>query len=267
VGEALVFVKSKRQMSWAMPEHDEETADHLRALFIREMGRRKNRLSEFGMEIDVQAYIQAKISRQAAPVFVDEAATRGFRALLVLDRSGSMNDQGKLVNASRAAAILARALRFPFVALDAFGFSATPTSVELYAFDPHKEAFAAGGANGSTPTHIALRYARVRLTGKTETCHVFLVTDGAPVYATPNGVTLTTEKLAPIVRKEVDALRRRGVRVSVLLVDRDKGAPEVSDEIATLMFGPTAWRRAKTATLNESMVDLIAGEFLRYLKT
>ena len=145
----------------SLEAHDLSTANRLRALFYRLLGRRKALLHDTGSAIDVMAYIEAMVSKQPVPCFTHEDRGRGFKVMVLIDRSSSMAGE-KTREAERACKVLARALDFPFVDFHVWGFqSKKDGELDLTRFDKRALAFSTKEARveGNTPLHLALRVA------------------------------------------------------------------------------------------------------------
>jgi len=267
-GESIAFVRSPQTGAPDMSDEDAQTAEHLRSMFVREMGRRREMLDEYGTAPDLNAWLQRRITHADAPIFRGHEVARGFNALVLLDLSLSMLQEGKFVSAERACRITAKALRFPFVDFGVWGFSGQNGVVHITRFSPLDERFDKDSVTGTTPTHVALRAARTQLGPKTGNKHIFLVTDGVPVFERAKEDVQGAAELIPIVRAEVDTARRAGIQVMSLVIDSRRGGVALSPEATLAMLGdPRTWRRTFADGFAGALVDLISSTFLRHLRS
>jgi hypothetical protein len=260
-----------------LPPEDQDTVKRLRALFHKVMGRRKRVLEDAGNEIDVQAYIEQKLTGIPGPVFRCEGRGQGFKVMLLFDRSGSMSGQ-KTAQCERAARIIQRALKFPFVEIEMWGFTAFEGgAITVSRFDQREEIWLQDsdkGAGGYTPLHVACRLAGRRLTEGTESKSLIVLTDGLPMHARRDGRWFSQKQLMVFVREELQAARKKGVNVTGVLLgeNRPRRAGFISEYEMTpkqleFMFGTRRnWRRMSPDTINQDLVQLVSQSFLRYLK-
>lgn len=261
-----------------LSETDLDTVRRLRAIFQRVAGARKTRLEDVGSEVDVTAWLERRVSRQQVPCFKTEVTGRGFRVMLLLDQSGSMRGQGKIEALNRASAIIQRALKFPFVTLEIWGFtSKAPGEVTLNRFDPKSPLDIQAESNGSTPLHTAIRVAARNLQVGTETKQLIVLTDGFPSYQLRNGNRVSTGALMNFVKQEVLAARRRAINVTGVLLGNEptknqrglaaRGAFDLGPEELKYMFGAQRnWRCMTPANLSTELVNLVSTSFMRFLK-
>jgi von Willebrand factor type A domain len=251
---------------------DQLHVQRLRTKFIRVIGRRSSRLEDTGSEIDLQAYLEAKATGLPVSYFKQEIRGRGFRALLLIDRSLSMRGS-RIEQAERASRMLMDALDFPFVELSVWGFqSLEDGEVTLTRFSPLLETFhtSKSPVDGGTPLHIALKVAVRELSEGSEAKHLILLTDGAPMYAGANHRLVAETQLRLFVREQVQTARRQGIHVTSLLVgDRaeDGGVQfDVSRRDLQFMFGSERyWKCIDAHRLGEGLVQAVTDSFLSYL--
>ena len=261
-----------------LPAEDQGTVKRLRALFHKVMGRRKRVLEDAGNEIDVQAYIEQKLTGIPGPVFRCEGSGQGFKVMLLFDRSGSMAGQ-KTQQCERAARIIQRALKFPFVEIEMWGFTAFEGgAITISRFDQREEIWLKDtdkGAGGFTPLHVACRLACRRLSEGTESKSLIVLTDGLPMHARRDGRWFSQKQLMVFVREELQAARKKGVNVTGVLlgeniVQRRGGfvsSYEMTPKQLEFMFGTRRnWRRMSPESINRDLVQLVSQSFLRYLK-
>lgn len=245
-------------------QEDDETVRRLRSLFYRVMGRSKMTLEDYGSEVDVQALIQRRVTGVPIPVFKHEVSGRGFRAMILVDQSSSMNG-AKTYQSERAARIIRRALKFPFVKIDIWGFKSTENGqVDISRFQDGVEIFdsAKSPVQGWTPLHIATRLARRELEIGAEAKQLLVLSDGYPVYTRRDGRGYDTKFLMGLVRNEVHEARQDGINVTGVLIGHDMDKPSLQ-----FMFGPRRhWRVMSQDRFGVDLVNLVATSFMDYLK-
>lgn len=245
---------------------DQETVRRLRAVFMRILGRRRYALDDSGVEVDVEALIERRVTKMPVPSFRQEERGRGFRTLILLDRSSSM-EGSRTRQAERACRIVARALKFPFVQTDVWGFqSLEPGQVDIARFDRALEAYtsAQSKVTGGTPLHIAIRLAARYLEQGDEAKQLIVLTDGDPHYI-PKGANygVPLGQLQLWVRDEVHKARRRGINVTCLMI-----GTLVPREKLRRMFGPpTNWKTIGEERLSSDLINLVSSSFVKYLKS
>jgi len=253
-----------------MPE-DQATVDRLRSLFALVMGQRSSDLDEIGSRIDIGAYIEQATSRRPGPCFEIDTSGRGFKVLLLLDRSDSMQDEKK-AQAERACRVLGRALDYPFVNLHVWGFqSVEQGQVDITRFDRRLEVFDTEHVHvgGMTPLHIALQIAGRFLELGDETRHIIAITDGYPTHRRRNGQVIGTGQLMLFVRDAVRHNRQIGVNTCGVMIGYERQARlyyDTNEKQLQFMFGnPKFWRQVTPAKLGRDLVRLVANLFLSYL--
>lgn len=241
---------------------DLAAVQRLRGLFYRVMGRRKTSLQETGTVIDVAAYIAAKVSNQYGPVFKHDELGRGFKVLVLLDRSLSMEGE-KTDQAERACKVLAKALAFPFVEFHVWGFqSIEDTELDLTRFNTTALSFKSKRTrvDGDTPLHLALRVAGRFMGLGTESKQIIVLTDGWPSFTSKHG-EVDPRTLSRFVREESRRARHDGVHVTGVVIG---GEASMKDDGLNYMFGPN-WKRLTPGNLGEGLVQVVASSFLKYL--
>lgn len=255
---------------------DRQIVQRLRAIFYRVMGRKHTQLEDYGIEVDVQAYIEHKTTGLPSPVFRNEGRGQGFKAFLLLDRSSSMIGL-KTRQCERAARIIRRALKFPFVSTEIWGFTAhDPGEVVLSRFDPNNEVFLEHkgiGSGGLTPIHIAMRVAGRKLSEGTENKQCIVITDGFPTHQRRDGKWFNTQQLMGFVRDEGREMRRRGINLTGVMLGehhrykKDEIYYDLSEKQMQFMFGPRSnWRRMDPDRFDQDLVQLVARSFINYLR-
>jgi len=273
---SFVDKEDQKHARQPMSFEDQQTVNRLRAMFHRVMGKRKSVLEYEGTEIDVSAYIERMTTGLPVPCFRSEGTGRGFKALLLLDRSSSMGG-AKTQQCERAGRIIRRALEFPFVETTVWGFSSNePGQISLIRHNSRADVElreGERGSGGSTPLHVAVRLGVRELERGTESKQLFVLTDGFPTHAKRNGKIFATEQLMLFVRDEVRKARSKGINVTCVLV----GAPDwrkpdqihydMSPKQLSYMFGPRRnWRQMDPERVGSDLVHLVATSFVDFLK-
>lgn len=244
---------------------DQETVRRLRSVFMRVMGRRRYALDDSGVEVDVEAFIERIVSQLPVPCFRQEERGRGFKSLLLLDRSSSMAGL-RTKQAERACRVIARALKFPFVQTDVWGFQSLENGqVDISRFDRLLEAYtsAQSKVTGNTPLHVAIRLASRYLEQGDESKQLIILTDGEPHFVQKSGSRVPISTLQFWVRDAVQNARRRGINVTCLMI----GTLVPKDKLHR-MFGPsTNWKIISEDRLSSDLVSLVSSSFVRYLKS
>lgn len=257
---------------------DQQTVQRLRATFNRIMGKTKTTLAEAGTEIDVSAYIAGKVSGVPEPCFRHEERGQGFKAMLLIDKSGSMagdkNDQ-----VERAVRIITRALKFPFVELQVWGFQSHEAGeVTIIRYEKNLDVFTTSRsrADGSTPLHVALRLAARQMEKGSEAKQLFVLTDGFPCHSRRDGRAYSTAQLMMFCREEVAQARQEGIGVTgIMLGHRGYAAPgqpkpvpryDLNEKQLGFMFGHRRnWNMMDPDRLGIDLVRLVTTSFSDYL--
>jgi hypothetical protein len=250
---------------------DTETTKRLKAVFHRVMGKKKIALYDDGVEVDVSAVIERRTTGMPVPCFRTQVSGRGFKAMILIDRSVSM-EGSKTIQVERACKILAASLRFPFVDLTIWGFqSLEDGQVDIIRYDPSMTSFSTSlrDVGGGTPLHVATRLGFRHLQDGADSKHLFVLTDGFPQYALKDGRIVATSQLMRWTRQEIRRARRDGVNVTGILVGQEIGDQihyDLNPGQMSFMFGPKRhWRFMAPAKIGRDLVRLVTGSFLTYL--
>lgn len=252
----------------SLTREEREVVRKLQSVFFRTLGRIRSLLDTSGMEIDTETCIANKISGRCDPCFVREELGRGFRGLLLIDRSGSMGGWGKKTQSESACRILGAALTLPFVRFDVWGFQQlNDGQVDITKFGRSVRSLdgrGGGEIGGQTPLHAAVRLGVRQLMNEGHDAkHLFVITDGFPVYSTRTG-HVSTKALMRFVREEVLFGRHNGVSTIGVLIGE---SGEVSDNAMQFMFGRREfWRYISPSSVQTDLVQLVASSFVRYLR-
>jgi hypothetical protein len=256
----------------ALPEPDHkpltcserEAVRRLQTQFLRQMGRSRMMLDNAGAEVDNEALIQNVAFDGNEPCFRKEVLGRGFRGLVLIDRSGSMSSRQEA--SEEACRVLGEALLLPFVVCETWGWqSLNDGQIDVTRFGKRVRSLTnrgAGEIHGTTPLHIAIRLGVRHLMAQgADAKHLFVVTDGEPVYSTKAGV-LSSAALVRFVHDEVRFARSHGVDIVGVMIDA-----LIQDDVLGYMFGDRRhWKRVRSETLAADLVQLISSSFLQYLK-
>jgi hypothetical protein len=263
-----------------MSREDQDTVRRLRSIFNRVLGRVRSGMDDTGAEIDVPAYIQARLTGEGVPCFRHEQRGQGFKALLVVDRSSSMAGW-KEQQVERAARVVRRALDYPFVEERMWGFqSLGHGQIDITRMAPGVETFNTkkSAVGGVTPLNVAVRVAARQLEKGTEAKQLYVITDGFPVFSKRDGESYGTLSLLLWTRDEIHKARQHGISVTGVIIGED-----LSDHMVSMVFGPRRyWKRvtvADTGTvdadgepivtaerLGSELVSLLSTSFVEYLK-
>jgi hypothetical protein len=258
---------------YILSAQDRSDVHQMRAMFYRVMGRRNQVLEEYGTELDTLAVIQRKSSCRHTPIYRAETPGRGFRALLLTDRSGSMEGP-KTFQCDRARKLIQAALDFPFVTVNTWGFCGIASGSALITkFENNVPSLEVRGhlspIAGSTPLHIALRVARTEMAKGSEKKHVFLITDGAPMFWNWDGSPIRAAALRKQVRQEINEARKSGIGVTTLVIKSQWGLPEgLTRSRLEKMLGPSyTWRvLSDSGRFGKELSDTVVESFSRYLQ-
>jgi len=241
------------------------TVQRLRAHFMRVLGRQAITLEDTGSEIDVRAYIDRKVTNEPVPFFKAETSGRGFEALIVLDRSGSMCGANHM-QVNRACQMLAEALDFPFVKLRVWGFNSPSNGVaRISRFAPGTRGFESSksASNGLTPLHVATQLGiREMMRGK-GVRHLFMLTDGQPEFASLYGGGYSHEAMRDMTRKAILQGKRVGVNTTGILLGRAVGDAEMSQ----MFVSERNWQALdNSSTFCADLFNLVIRNFGAYLR-
>lgn len=244
---------------------ERRTVGRMREIFQRVKARSTKILADDGVDIDIPALIQRKVSDHPLPFFKADVTGRGFKALVLVDRSSSM-DGPRSIATERATRILRAALKQPNVSFNVWGFHGAGDGCVLTRVAPNIDIAdsAEMPACGNTPMVDAVRAAVNFLTDGTEKKQLIILTDGEPNHSSnplENGKNRFTE-----VRREVQRARKLGINVTTLVI-----GSSVERDTANLMFGDgRQWVRVddghKSAALTQALVKVVSTSFSRYLQ-
>ena len=260
----------------------------MRTLFGRIKGRAERALDYEGLEVDVEAFIERVINRDNRPVFRSEVRGRGFKCMLLVDRSGTMLGE-KTRHAERAYRILREALNFPYVDLQVWGFNSLNFGrTDLYRFAPDMGSFSTPKSRleGHTPLHTAIDLAVNELRRGTERKVLFVLTDGFPEHFNSEGQPYGKKQLLDFVRGSVLRAGATNIRVVGTLIGELERArvnlhhseylestldatvgSAVSPMELTYMFGPPKnWKVLDPRRMGDELVTLVSNVFVEFLR-
>jgi hypothetical protein len=265
VGSRVVF-RDITEASYKVPPlkpDDQRTVARMKDTFHRVKNRNAKALTDDGVEIDVQALIAQRVSGQVGPVFRTDVSGRGFKVLILTDRSSSM--QGLPSDAvERAARILRGALKIQNVEMHSWGFHGSGDSVHLSRIAPNLDVADSSEmpAIGTTPMATAIRVALNWLSTGYEKKHLILLTDGDPNHSD----VLDGKTSYGAVQRELMRAAKLKVETTTLVI-----GDGIKDAACLQMFGNRRrWKRVKQGvkfeSLTKTLVDLVSTSFSNHLK-
>lgn len=271
VSQALLEEQTKRIL---LTPSERRQARKMRAQFLKLIGRARSSLRYEGASVCVPALLERRITRSSQPVFnVTEIKGQGFEALTLLDLSVSMSGS-KLKCVERVQAIMAKALNFPFVALRTWGFASVEAgTTSLVRLPSHYDRELQPFCGGRTPTPFALQTAVRDMMMRRSARHIFLLTDGVPVYRSRRGHAYSQDLLLKLTRGAVNLARSRGVNLTTLLIGEALGGEdgrtvyEMKAESMNKTFGAKGWFFVNPRTLDKDFMRIIQRAFTRYLQS
>lgn len=271
---------------------DKMAIDRMRAAFARAMGRERYKMDTDGMDVDVSSVIQFLLDPSDDEMFELETVQKGFAYRILGDMSGSMRG-APFTTVCRAHEMLKRALDYPFVQGDFWGFRGAENhragnnhtvtgQIWLYRYDPACKGYLGRSSGvglkgnssvvnvecgGLTPMNSALHVALKDLITQTPAGmakRMFLLTDGHPTQFTTRGTNLSSKFLRGLVAKEIRTARQKGTQVYTFIIGN-----AIEDKHALEMFGPTRfWRRVSgNVSIGQALVEVVRSEFVKYLKS
>lgn len=228
-------------------------AARLRAGIARVLGREAVRLDHYGTSVDVAAYLERRLGGTDVPVFRQSDRARGFRVLLLVDLSGSM--EGVRDACLRAYGIVQRATK-GLAVLDTWGFTQlTDGTVELFV-GPRDGMAEFPPAAGYTPVYAALRAAREwGRENAVDTSLVVVLTDGVSGGVRTDRKCVRPELLEVRARDEIGRLVEGGVGVVALSPDNSHGFRRTFGSLGTVVSGDR---------LPSEMVSMVIERFVRH---
>jgi hypothetical protein len=233
----------------------------LRTHFIRVLGRKLNELDEYGTWPDLSAVIQQRVSGNRQPVWTSTRKHRGFTALILVDLSESIKDSVLAIN--RSAAVLRAAMDFSFSEILVWGFQSLDDGrVDIVRLANGQ--IDEKSVGGLTPLHLAINVAADFLSRTDNATHLFIVTDGHPVFVDTSGLMLDTEYIVRDVGKAVKCAREKGVGVSSLVISTNETLAKNSLET---MFGAFGYWLSASGDLDKHLVSIVTRSFEKYLRS
>jgi hypothetical protein len=233
----------------------------LRAHFIKVFGRKLAELDEYGIQPDLNAVIQQRVSGNRQPIWTSTRKHRGFTALILVDLSESIKDSVIAIN--KSAVVLREAMNFGFSEILVWGFQSLDDGrvdiVRLADGQIDKK-----DVGGLTPLHLATSSAADFLSRTNNATHLFIVTDGHPVFVDTSGLMLDTEYIIRDVGKAVNRAREKGVGVSSLVTNTKETPAKSSLEI---MFGAFGYWISTPGDLDKPLVSMVIRSFEKYLRS
>jgi len=262
----IVFETPKEGEPFRKLPDEEETIQRLRSIFLRAIAKRTYRHDVSGVSIDPEAWITHLATRSdRVDPFLIPGLSRGFRTMLLVDRSTSMKGV-KIRQVDYACRVLSQAMSFPFVTFDVWTFRASMDhkSEAIIGRYPQNHKYTCSHhsqVTGTTPLHIAIQAAHNELRYGEDYRSLIVLTDGDPIFTGPSGEMSGTEAMRKSIRGSVTAAMRRGIPTYALIVGSD-----VSEESAAKMFPRTRVRAAPQHT-SRALIRLFTDNFLQYIRT
>ena len=258
----LHYIKEKDVKPALFSREDMEVALRWKRFFQRILGTLSQRTDETGYDLVTDLYIQQKISKEPLDCFRVDSKGRGFRINLCLDMSGSMQGS-RFATVERLARTLQIALDFPFVRLGIWGFnSRSHGDVDLYKFPKSATGFTSDVAqvSGATPLPQAIQIVGRDLTAGRDDSHLFVLTDGDPVYTADNSKEIARTILVNWTQDAVRELRDQKVMTYCFMIDFSPRKSEMNK-----MFG-SDWREVRENQVYHDAFELIKSKFIRFLR-
>jgi hypothetical protein len=233
-----------------------------RSIFRQVMSTLEYRLEMEGEEFVPDAYLQQKMMGHPLECFRKEVSGRGFRMNLLVDMSTSMTHTFPVV--ARLVRVLQVAMDFPFVDLRVQGFnSRSHGGVDFYTFPPKPEGLvsAVSKVEGLTPLSHAIQISGRTLAGWREETHIFVLSDGFPVYLMKDKQRVSTASLVNWTADEVERLRLQKTKTWCFMLGQYTPGESDMDR----MFGPRMWRAIPTNDVYNESFSFIKDQFLRFL--
>ena len=211
----------------------------------------------------MSSYIERKLTGAPLPCFQEDTTARGFRCLVLLDRSTSMQGD-KTKQAEKACRLLSRALKYPFVTFEVWGFQAREGEITITRFAPGLESFTSDKSIvvGQTPLHIAIRIAARHLGETDDLKQLVAITDGVPIFTNTKDYITIDPRLIDATRREVMAARSKGIIVTGLVIEKQAPPSQLFK-----MFGANRnWRYLEKQNLGSGIIKTVTGSFVNYLK-
>jgi hypothetical protein len=263
----IVKVQKSRLRAAHLEPEDIIAAKKWRRMIHRVMGVLRTRMEMRGGVLSTGDQIRADLTGVPHPCYRNETSGRGFDLVISVDMSSSVG--GSLfAQIERLVLILRKALDFPFVRIRVQGWSSkSEGGVILYEYPDCRgnEGLVSpeSKAGGVTPLSHAVLLAGRTLLGSRNERHVFLISDGHPVYKIKGwNQYMKTEALREWTREAVMDLQKQKVNVWCWMVGR--GVPD--DKSMDFMFGPKRWKKIDEQELCKDGFDFLSGQFLTYLR-
>lgn len=240
---------------------DQKVIRDIQTKVRRLYGRPAMELDYSGSSIDMEEYLQYRVTKKSRPWFADETKRKGSSVRVLVDLSASVSEfVGTLV---RTVSLLTESFASPYVDLKVLGFNSIRVDeCTIYPWTKFKLYPQEKFVGGNTPTHVALSYAKRDLQkSRYEEKFIFLLTDGMPVFNHTSAVKVQSAAKTALYNKEtraqVDSILASRISLATLLISEDIG-----DKEAANVFGP-AWIRCTPESLPNLAIQLAATSVLR----
>jgi hypothetical protein len=262
----IVKVSRDRLRTASLVQGDLETAERWRKQILRVMGSLKNKMDYQGGRLSVPDLIRSQQMGIPLPCFRQETTGRGFEVCVSVDMSSSM--VRIFPEVERLAVVLRKALDFPFVKMKVQGWTSTyKGQVTLYDYPTCHGVEGLTSpesmAQGITPLSFAVQLAGESMLHSRNERHVFLLSDGFPVYQMASGAGAGTDTLMEWTREAVEELRQKRIHVWCWMI----GTHVPGDDAMDRMFGPKHWRKIRSDQIYKDGFDFLSLQFLNYLRS
>lgn len=256
-------IKQSEVVPVTLTPEEMDTALRWKKFFQRVLGALSHRTEESGYELIADLYVQQKLGREPLSCFKVDTTGRGFRINLCVDMSGSM--YLRFHEVQKLAKVLQIALSFPFVKLGVWGFNSKAAGeVDIYKFPSNAAGLSSARSrvDGVTPLSQAIQVVGRDLVGHRDDNHMFVLSDGVPVYAITAGRTMATKALINWTHDAVVELRQQKVKTYCFMIGQDTPNTTQMDH----MFGVGYWKKIRDDQIYGDAFGLITTKFLQFLR-
>ena len=250
---------------YALDNRDLQTSRKWRRFFERVLGTLSFRTEDSGDEFVPELYIQQKLSGEELSCFRVETLGHGFRVSMLIDMSGSMVNIFPEVE--RLARVLQLSLNFPMVNLRTWGFNSREAGrVDMYDFPKGAQGLRSQNTRteGVTPLSHAIQVAGRELSRSQDEKHLFVLSDGFPVYSLAGSrYHISTKTLMNWTKETVQELKSQQIRVHCFMIGNH--VPDAKD--MTRMFGVGNWKAIRPHEVFNDSFTFIREKFLHYIQT
>jgi len=212
---------------------------------------------ESGVTIDLDNYIQHKISKHVTDVFADERDETSIKVVIMVDLSGSMCGHG-LKMALLSCLTLMKAFKdIKGVDIDVIGYSGDDYELDIVKIDENN--IHSIYDIDMTPTHSAVQYVHNMLTGVGAKRMVILITDGVT-----NTSKYSKSSLMYFTRQNIMETRKDGIDFFTFFVDSG-----IEKDLMRKTYGPeNTWEVLDTFDeLPNKLYRFVLNKVVKTMKT